>query len=60
MNNVVLVDTNTIYASGIRAGSVITADYSSIAVTVDIDGKMVVVNVDPDNTVKTIKDAIKT
>jgi hypothetical protein len=56
----VLVDTQTIQASGIVEGTIITADFNSISVTVDIDGKMVIVNVDPDNLVKTIKDKIKT
>jgi hypothetical protein len=59
MNNVVLDDNKSIFDSGIKAGSIVTADYNSISVTVDIDGKMVQVNVDPDNTIKTIKDAIK-
>jgi len=55
----VLDDTKTIYASGIKAGETITADYTAIKVKVDIDGKIVEVSVDPDNTVKTIKDKIK-
>jgi predicted small secreted protein len=55
----VLDDTKTIYASGIKAGETITADYTAIKVKVDIDGKIVEVSVDPDNLVKTIKDAIK-
>jgi regulator of extracellular matrix RemA (YlzA/DUF370 family) len=56
---VVLVDTQTIYASGITEGTVLTADLNSIAIKVDIDGKMVTVNVDPNDLVKTIKDKIK-
>lgn len=55
----VLVDTQTIYASGIVEGTVLTADLSSIAIKVNIDGKLVNVNVDPNDLVKTIKDKIK-
>jgi aerobic-type carbon monoxide dehydrogenase small subunit (CoxS/CutS family) len=59
MNNVVLDNTKTIYASGIKAGSVLTADLNSIKIKVDVDGKIVEVNVDPNDKVKVIKDKIK-
>jgi hypothetical protein len=56
---VVLDDNKSIFDSGIVANTVITADYNSITVQVTVDGTNVAVNVDPDNTVKTIKDAVK-
>jgi hypothetical protein len=59
IGTVVLDDNKSIYASGITVGSVITADYSSITIKVEIDGTQVDVNVDPDNMVSTIKDQIK-
>jgi predicted small secreted protein len=48
-----------LYASGIKAGTIVTADLNAIKIKVDIDGKVVEVNVDPDNKVKVIKDKIK-
>jgi acyl-CoA hydrolase len=45
----VLVDTQTIYASGIAEGTVLTADLNSIAIKVNVDGKIVNVNVDPND-----------
>lgn len=45
--------------TGIKAGDVIIADYSEIAVTYTFLGKTVSINVDPDNKVQTIKDLIK-
>jgi hypothetical protein len=59
MGTVTLDDTKTIYASGIKAGTIVTADLNAIKIKVDIDGKVVEVNVDPDNKVKVIKDKIK-
>jgi hypothetical protein len=55
-----LYDTTTIQAAGIVEGTIVTADFNSITVKVDIDGTEVQVSVDPDNLVSTIKDAIKT
>lgn len=54
-----LDDAKTIQASGIKEGTVVTADFKAITVTVNIDGKAVKVGVDPDDEVKTIKDKIK-
>jgi hypothetical protein len=59
MGNQVLDDEKTIYDSGLKQGSEITADYNVITVNVDIDDKIVQVSVDPDDTVKTINDKIK-
>jgi hypothetical protein len=59
MGSVTLDDTKSIFDSGIKANTVITADYNTINVKVEIDGKQVDISVDPDNTVKTIKDQIK-
>ena len=49
----------TIKASGIKNGSVIVADYNEITIKYKILGKTASVKVDPDNSVSTIKDAIK-
>lgn len=56
---VVLDDNKSIFDSGIVANTVITADYNTITIQVTVDGTNVAVNVDPDNTVKTIKDQVK-
>jgi hypothetical protein len=49
--SIVLDDTKTIYASGIVSGTVITADYNSISITVQIGEEEVELAVDPDNKV---------
>jgi hypothetical protein len=50
----------TISKSGIKTGAVLVADYAEISIKYKILGKTVTINVDPDNAVSTIKDAIKT
>lgn len=45
--------------SGIKAGDVLVADYSEIAITYKFLGKTVPINVDPDNQFVTIRDIIK-
>jgi hypothetical protein len=49
----------TIQGAGLKEGTEITADFTAISVTVDIDGKKVEVSVDPDNKVSAIKEKIK-
>jgi hypothetical protein len=56
---IVLDDTKTIYASGIVSGTVITADYNSISITVQIGEKVIVVTVDIMDTIGIVKDRIK-
>jgi hypothetical protein len=52
--------TKTIARSGIKNGDVLVADYNEIAIKYKVLGKTVTINVDPDNKVSTIRDAIKT
>jgi hypothetical protein len=52
--------TKTIARSGIKNGDVLVADYNEIAIKYKVLGKIVTINIDPDNKVSTIRDAIKT
>jgi hypothetical protein len=49
----------TINGAGLKEGSTITADFKTISITVDVQGKLVEVSVDPDSKVTTIKDKVK-
>jgi hypothetical protein len=48
----------TVNGAGLREGSTITADFKTISITVDVQGRLVEVSVDPDNKVSTIKDKV--
>jgi phage gp45-like len=56
-----ITDTSvTIRAAGIHAGETIVIDYGEISIKVKKpSGQLIIVKVDPDNKVKTIRDAIK-
>jgi hypothetical protein len=49
----------TIHEEGIHADDELTMDFSNIDITIDIHGKKITINVDPDSEVATIKDKIR-